>query len=78
MFVRKKKNPSGIVSVQIIEKKDGLTIAFVAYKVYKELERRLKEKRAGLSPEKTIEIAKTIYRITVETPKHKHRVTKNL
>lgn len=55
-----------------------ICIAFVAYKVYKELERRLKEKRAGLSPEKTIEIAKTIYRVTVETPKHKHKVDKTI
>lgn len=55
-----------------------ICIAFVAYKVYKELERRLNEKRADLSPEKAIEIAKTIYRITVETPKHKHRVTKTI
>jgi len=55
-----------------------ICIAFVAYKVYKELERQLKEKRAGLSPEKAIEIAKTIYRVTVQTPKHKHRVGKTI
>jgi transposase len=40
-----------------------ITINFAAYKVYKELERQLKEKNAGLSPEKAIEIAKTIYQI---------------
>jgi len=55
-----------------------ICIAFVAYKVYKELERQLKEKRAGLSPEKAIEIAKTIYRVSVQTPKHKHRVGKTI
>ena len=42
-----------------------ITINFVAYKVYKELERQLKEKKSDLSPEKVIEIAKTIYKITV-------------
>jgi len=40
-----------------------ICIAFVAYKVYKELERQLKEKNSDLSPEKAIEIAKTIYSI---------------
>jgi len=42
-----------------------ITINFVAYKVYKELERQLKEKKADISPEKAIDIAKTIYQITV-------------
>ena len=42
-----------------------ITINFIAYKVYKELERQLKEKKSGLSPEKVIEIAKTIYKVTV-------------
>ncbi len=42
-----------------------ITINFVAYKVYKELERQLKEKKADISPEKVIDIAKTIYQITV-------------
>lgn len=40
-----------------------IIINFVAYKVYKELERKLKEKKSDLSPEKAIEIAKTIYQI---------------
>ena len=38
-----------------------ICIAFVAYKVNKEIERQLKEKRSKLSPKKTIDIAKTIY-----------------
>lgn len=37
-----------------------ITINFAAYKVYKELERQLKEMKSKLSPEKAIEIAKTI------------------
>jgi len=46
-------------------------IAFVACKVYKELERQLKEKRAVLSPGKAIDIAKTIYSIKPVTPLNK-------
>lgn len=45
-----------------------ICIAFCAYKIYKELERQLKLKKSDLSPEKAIEIAKTIYRITIVTP----------
>lgn len=40
-----------------------ITINFTAYKVYKELERQLKEKESSLSPEKAIDIAKTIYQV---------------
>ncbi len=40
-----------------------ICIAFAAYKVYKELERQLKKLNSKLSPEKAIEIAKTIYSI---------------
>lgn len=40
-----------------------ICIAFVAYKIYKELERQLKQFNSKLSPEKAIEIAKTIYAI---------------
>lgn len=45
-----------------------ICIAFVAYKVYKELERQLKEKQSSLSPEKAINIAKTIYAVKVKHP----------
>lgn len=40
-----------------------IVINFVAYKVYKELERQLKLMKTDLSPEKAIDIAKTIYQI---------------
>jgi transposase len=50
-----------------------LCIAFCAYKIYKELERQLKEKEAGLSPEKAIDILKTIYEITIITPYSKQK-----
>lgn len=55
-----------------------ICIAFAAYKVYKELERQLKEKKAGLSPEKAIEIAKTIYSIKIATPQSKEIIVKHL
>ena len=44
-----------------------ICIAFCAYKIYKELERQLKNKNTDLSPEKAIDIAKTIYKITIQT-----------
>lgn len=45
-----------------------ITINFVAYKVYKELERQLKEKQVTISCEQAIEIAKTIYAVTITDP----------
>jgi len=45
-----------------------LCIAFVAYKIYKELERQLKQKQSDLSPEKAIDIAKTIYSVKLINP----------
>ncbi|MCO5249402.1 MAG: hypothetical protein M9887_10720, partial [Chitinophagales bacterium] len=39
-----------------------------AYKVYKELERYLKNKKVDLSPEKVIEILQNIYQIEVCLP----------
>jgi transposase len=55
-----------------------ICIAFVAYKVYKELERQLKEKQSTLSPEKAIDIAKTIFSITIVHPISKDIVKKTL
>jgi len=45
-----------------------ICIAFVAYKIYKELERQLREKQSDLSPQKAIDIAKTIYAIKIKHP----------
>ena len=50
----------------------------MAFKVYKELERLLMEKNSGLSPEKAIEVAKTIYQIEAETPHAKQPIFKLL
>jgi transposase len=55
-----------------------ICIAFVAYKVYKELERQLEAKESSLSPEKAIEIAKTIYSIKVRTPTNSEVVSKTI
>ncbi len=53
-----------------------ICIAFCAYKVYKELERQLKESNCDLSVEKAIEIMNTIFRITFVTPKSKTQIEK--
>jgi transposase len=45
-----------------------ICVAFVAYKVFKELERQLKEKKSSLSPEKAIDIAKTIFALKIRHP----------
>lgn len=45
-----------------------ICIAFCAYKIYKELERQLSEKDATLTPEKAINIANTIFKISILTP----------
>ena len=55
-----------------------ICIAFVSYKVYKELERQLDVEKATLSPEKAIVIAKTIYSIKVKTPTNSEVVSKTI
>ncbi|HEX5551845.1 MAG TPA: IS1634 family transposase [Chitinophagaceae bacterium] len=58
-----------------------ICICFAACKVYKELERQLHEKKTGLSPEKAIDILKTIYTVSVQTPysltRHQRLIIKN-
>lgn len=44
-----------------------ICISFVAYKVYKELERQLDVLQSSYSPEKAIQIAKTIYQVKADT-----------
>lgn len=55
-----------------------ICLNFVAYKVYKELERLLKIKQSKLSPEKVIEILQSIYQIQLLTPNSKEKVSKIL
>jgi transposase len=45
-----------------------ICITFAAYKLYKELERQLKINQMSWSPEKAIDIAKTIYAVRVKLP----------
>lgn len=45
-----------------------ICIAFAACKIYKELERQLKQNKATISTEQAIDIAKTIYEITIQSP----------
>ncbi|SMD43912.1 Transposase [Aquiflexum balticum DSM 16537] len=45
-----------------------ICLNFTAYKVYKELDRILKSKKAGLSPENVIEIIQNIHEIGLVTP----------
>ena len=53
-------------------------VSFVAYKIYKELERQLKILNSNLTPQKAIEIAKTIYSIKVRVPNSDIYITENL
>lgn len=55
-----------------------ICLTFAAYKVYKELERQLHEKKAGISPQKAIEIATFIVSVTLKLPSSKELKTKVL
>jgi len=45
-----------------------ICIAFAACKIYKELERQLKEKQSTRNPEQVIDILKTILMVQFKTP----------
>jgi transposase len=45
-----------------------ICISFAAYKLYKELERQLKSKKANISPLKAIEIAENIFEVAITLP----------
>ena len=55
-----------------------ICLTFVAYKVYKELERQLKEKKSDLSPEKVIEILQSIYQIEIRNPQNSEVFKQNI
>lgn len=55
-----------------------IAINFASYKIYKELERQLKEKGSDLSAEKAIDTAKTIYSVKIRIPNSKNAITKTL
>lgn len=53
-------------------------ICFVAYKIYKELERVLKNSHINMSVDKVIDIAKTITTIKINLPKSKNTLTQTM
>lgn len=53
-----------------------ICLNFVAYKIHKELERQLKEKKAKISVQKAIEIASFIFEITIILPQSKEKISK--
>ena len=53
-------------------------ICFLAYKVYKELERRLRINGINLSVDKVLNIAKTITTLTIKLPKSGETMTKTM
>lgn len=55
-----------------------ICICFVAYKLYKELERLLKINNIDLSVDKVLEIAKTITTIKVRLPSSKQTISKTM
>jgi len=55
-----------------------ICIAFVAYCIYKELERVLYEQKSTLSIKKASELTQNMYQITYTLPKSKHTKTKLL
>lgn len=54
--------------------KSHLLIAFCSYKLYKEFERQLKKKKTELSPEKALDILKSIYGVKTTMPVSKKLV----
>jgi transposase len=55
-----------------------ICISFVAYKVYKELERKLKDWEANISAAKALEIAENIFEIQIQSPITKKKIRKLL
>jgi len=55
-----------------------ICICFVAYKVYKELERILKISNINLSVDKVLDIAKTITTIKINLPTSGNTMTKTM
>ena len=45
-----------------------ILVAFVAYTIYKELERRLNEKKMSISPKRAAELTQTMYEMTFRFP----------
>ena len=55
-----------------------ICLTFVAYKIYKELERQLQILNSPIKVQKAIEIAESIFQIEIQTPKTKTIIKKTL
>jgi transposase len=55
-----------------------ICLTFVAYKVYKELERQLKLKNSNLSPEKVIEILQSMFQIEIKNTTNNEIIKHNI
>lgn len=55
-----------------------ICISFAAYKLYKELERQLKELKANISPMVAIEIAENIFEVTIQLPQNGKKIKRTL
>lgn len=55
-----------------------ILIAFVAYSIYKELERQLDKNKSGITPKRAVELANNMYRIEYQFPDSKRHYQKNL
>lgn len=55
-----------------------ICICFVALKVYKELERRLKQSNIGMSVDKVLNMAKSITTLTLKVPKTNQLISKTM
>ena len=53
-------------------------ICFVAYKVYKELERVIREKGVSMSVDKVLDVAKTVITIRIKMPENREVYTRTL
>ena len=53
-------------------------ICFVAYKVYKELERVIREKEVSMSVDKVLDVAKTVITIRIKMPENREVYTRTL
>jgi len=55
-----------------------ICLTFVAYKVYKELERQLKLKNSNLSPENVIEILQSMFQIEIKNTTNNEIIKHNI
>jgi len=55
-----------------------ICLNFLAYKIYKELERQLKLKKSNLSPETVIDVLQSIYEIEVTNSNNQQTIKKTL